>query len=112
MERPALHDILCGVLGSNHCYFQSPADITMQYPCIRYNYTNDQNDYADNKKFRSYKRYTVTVIDEDPDSEIPDRLKDLPYCSSDRNFSAEGLNHFVFTLFHNGKRIKEESENE
>lgn len=114
MERPALHDILCNILGGpfpdekSHCYFQPPADFQMSYPCIVYNYVNDDDDFADNIHYRSSKRYTITIIDEDPDSKIPNRLKDLPYCTSDRNFSIDGLNHFVYTLFYNGPRIKEE----
>lgn len=117
MARPALHDILCGVLGGpfpdgeNHCYFEPPADKQMRYPCIRYNHSNDLDTFADNIHYQTSKRYTVTIIDEDPDSEIPNRLKQLPYCSSDRNFAVDGLHHFVFTLYYNGPRIKEETNN-
>lgn len=116
MGRPALHDVLCGVLGApfpdgeNHCYFQPPGDPEMRYPCIRYNYTNDDDDFADNIHYRRSKRYTVTIIDENPDSKIPERLKEaLPYCSSDRNFAVDGLNHFVYTLYYSGPRMKEEN---
>lgn len=109
MARPALHDLLRAIV--EHCYFEPPADIQLQYPCIVYHHTNDRDDFADDKHYRKSKRYTVTIIDEDPDSEIPDRLKELPYCSSDRNFSVDGLSHFVYTLFYNGPRIKEENNN-
>lgn len=118
-ERAALHDILCEVLeapfpdGSNHCYFEPPADIEMIYPCIVYNYTNDLDVFADNMHYQSAQRYTVTVIDEDPDSKIPNRLKNrLPYCTSDRNFKSDSLSNFVHTLFYSGPRIKEENNNE
>lgn len=113
MERPALHDILCEVLGNNYCYFEPPSDMEMTYPCIRYNHTNDLDDFADNIHYRSSKRYTVTIIDYDPDSKIPVRLKKrLPYCTSDRNFASEGLSHFVYTLYYSGPRVKEEENNE
>lgn len=118
MEKLALHDILCNILespfedGEDHCYFQPPTDTSMLYPCIRYNYTNDVDDFADNVNYKSSKRYTITVIDENPDSKIPGKLKKLPYCISDRNFSVDGLNHFVYTLYYDGPRIKEEKENE
>lgn len=118
MERPALHDILCGVLeapfpdGENHCYFEPPADIEMKYPCIVYNYTNDMDDFADNLHYRHSKRYTVTYITEDPDCNISNKMIEIPYCTSDRNFAVDGLNHFVFTLYYNGPRIKEENKNE
>lgn len=108
MARMALHDILCEILGSRNCYFSPPASIILIYPCIIYNYTNDNDDYADNIHYRSSKRYTVTVIDQDPDSKIPGRLKELPYCSSDRNYAVDGLSHFVYTLHYSGPRIKEE----
>lgn len=116
MARSALHDILCGVLpgpfpeeGDGHCYFNPPTDFEMSYPCIRYNYTNDNDDFADNIHYRSSKKYTVTIIDEDEDSEIPNRLKEaFLYCSSDRNYVVDGLYHFVYTVFYNGPRIKKE----
>lgn len=116
MARIALHDILCGVLpgpfsedDDEHCYFNPPANLEMHYPCIRYNYTNDVDVFADNIHYRSSKRYTVTIIDEDEDSEIPKKLKEaFPYCSSDRNYAVDGLHHFVYTVFYNGPRIKKE----
>lgn len=114
MERVPLHEILCEVVGmpfpdgKNHCYFSPPSKHKMNYPCIVYNHTNDQDLYADNSHYLGWKRYTVTVIDRDPDSKIPTRLKELPYCTSDRNFSVDGLNHFVYELFYNGPRIKED----
>lgn len=118
MGRMPLHDMLCAVLGApfpdgeNHCYFEPPDNIEIKYPCIVYKYVNDLDDYADNLHYNSARRYTVTVIDDDPDSKIPARLKSIPYCSSDRNFTYDGLRHFVFTLYHNGPRIKEERNNE
>lgn len=102
------HDILCEVLGSNHCYFDPPATIHMKYPCIRYSYSNDEDRFADNRRYLKNKRYIVTIIDKDPDSKIPERLKELPYCYSDRNYAMDGLSHFVFTMFYNGPRIKED----
>lgn len=114
MERPALHDILCKVLkapfpdGKDHCYFQPPASLEMDYPCIIYHYLNDIDTYADNTIYQSYKKYKVIVIDEDQDSKIPERLKEIPYCSLDIKFTVEGLNHFVYILSYNGPRIKEE----
>lgn len=107
MAMRALHEILCEVLGSKNCYFEPPADLQMSYPCIVYKYTNDLDDFADNLHIVRAKRYSVTVIDEDPDSKIPDRLKMLPYCTSDRNFTVNGLKHFVHELFYNGPRVKE-----
>lgn len=110
----ALHSVLCQVLkapfpdGEDHCYFEPPANKQIHYPCIVYKYENDEDDFADNIRYRTSKRYTVTIIDEDPDSEIPMRLKDrFPYCTSEgnRNFVVDGLRHFVYTLFYSGPRV-------
>lgn len=104
-----LHDLLCEILGSDHCYFSPPASIQMEYPCIVYHREANDDRYADNQKYLSNHRYTVTVIDEDPDSEIVDRLCDLPYCRMDRGpFVTDNLYHYPCTLFYRGPRIKEE----
>lgn len=114
MEKTPLHDLLCGVLGApfpdgeDHCYFESPADIEIKYPCIIYNYEKDFTFFADNTAYQGFKIYKITVIDDDPDSKIPERLRQLPYCTSDRNFAVDGLSHFVYRLYYNGSRIKEE----
>lgn len=114
MAKQALHDILCGVLeapfpdGEDHCYFEPPANLVMAYPCIRYIHTNDRDQFADNKKYAKSKRYMVIVIDENPDSKIPERLDELPYSSLDRRYDADGLSHWVYVIYHNGPRIKEE----
>lgn len=97
--RLSLHEILCELLGSRNCYFSPPASIHLDYPCIIYREISTDVDHADNLKYRTMNRYSVTVIDEDPDSDIPERILQLPYCSSDRDYQADGLNHWVFTLF-------------
>jgi hypothetical protein len=80
-------------------YYQAPTNSQMQYPCILYNRDNSHSEFADNLPYSRTKRYLVTVIDRDPDSELPDKVEDLPCCSFNRFYSAENLNHFVFTLF-------------
>lgn len=113
MAKKPLHDLLCEVLdphdlnaSGGRCYFEPPASIQLHYPCIVYNYSNDLDRFADNARYKHDKRYTVTIIDSDPDSVIPDRMRELRYCSFDRHYSADGLSHFVFTLYYNGPRIR------
>lgn len=55
--------------------------------------------YADNKKFIVMNHYTLILIDENPNSEYLDLILDLDYCSLDRTYTADNLNHFVFTLY-------------
>jgi hypothetical protein len=82
-----------------HVYFQPPENIQMQYPCIVYHRDFAEVMFADNDPYRRVLRYMVTVIDRDPDSDIPDKVAELPMCSFNRFFSADGLNHDVYTLF-------------
>src|SRR3954468_467771 len=84
---------------TEHVYFQPPANILMQYPCIRYERDNSNVKHAGNIPYTHHKRYQVTVIDRNPDSELPDIVEKLPFCSIDRYFASENLNHYVFTLF-------------
>lgn len=100
-NRLELHEILCDILGSNNCYFRPPASIQLRYPCIIYNHADTMSETADNFAYKRDRRYTVTVVDEDPDSEIPDKLfETFSCCSSDRNYQMDGLNHFVFTIYY------------
>jgi hypothetical protein len=84
---------------TENVYFQPPTKLKMQYPCIIYKRDNSRTEFADNRPYTHTKRYQVTVIDRNPDSELPDKVEDLPYCTFNRYFAAEGLNHYVFTLF-------------
>lgn len=82
-----------------HVYFQPPTNAEMQFPCIVYNRDGAWPEYADNTTYKNIKRYQVTVIDRNPDSEIPDKVEELPRARFDRWFAADQLNHYVFNLF-------------
>jgi hypothetical protein len=84
---------------TEHVYFQPPVNIEIQYPCIVYARDESQTEYAGNKPYAHTKRYQVTVIDRNPDSELPDQVEDLSLCSFNRFFAANNLNHYVFNLF-------------
>ncbi len=98
-SRMALHDILVNILGTSNVYFQPPPTIQMSYPCIVYRRDYVMITHADGRPYRNKKRYQVTVIDRDPDSDIPDKIAELPTCAYDRFFVTENLNHDVFKLF-------------
>jgi hypothetical protein len=80
-------------------YFQPKSNVGMEYPCIVYEPAKMDTRFAGNKPYRHNKRYSVTVIDRDPDSPIPDLVADLPMCSHSAFFVAENLNHHVFDIF-------------
>lgn len=98
-DRLMLDELLVDVLGSENVYFSPPSGAEMHYPCITYDLSGDKPTYADNIKYLNAKRYVVSVIDEDPDSKIADDILELPYCSFDRKFEVDNLNHFVFDLY-------------
>lgn len=98
-SRLELHEVLCDILGSRNVYFQPPESLKLKYPCIVYDLSDIPTEKANNGTYLKYKRYTVTVIDEDPDSEIPEKVLALPYCSFDRPYKSDNLNHSVLTLY-------------
>lgn len=102
-----LHDILCRIIENDHCYFSPPTNIHIKYPCIIYDYSNNLDNFADNRRYKAMKRYTITVIDRNPDSKIPEKLSCFNYLSMDRCYMAEGLWHYVYSLYWGGSRIKE-----
>lgn len=98
-RRLELHSILCNILGNNHCYFQPPESVKLYYPCIIYRRSTGDTKYADNAPYSFRIRYQVMYIDKDPDNEAIMELAKLPYCRMDRHYTAENLNHDVFTLY-------------
>lgn len=88
------------LLGSRNVYFQPPASVRMQYPAIVYSRSNIENRHADNNVYMQSCFYEITVIDEDPDSEIVEKVSKLPACRFDRHYKADNLNHDVFTLYY------------
>lgn len=99
-SRLELHDVLEGILGTDNVYFQPPSSFQMKYPCIVYERSNEFYRFADNMKYVDRDTYDITVIDRDPDSEIPDRVSALPYSSFNRFFISDNLNHTVYQLIY------------
>lgn len=98
-SRHNLHDQLVEILGSNNVYYQPPASVRMNYPAIRYSLEKRDAKKADNKVYTTSKKYTIVVIDVDPDSEIPDRLlMNLPMCNHTSRYISDNLYHDVFTV--------------
>lgn len=97
--RLQLHQILVDTVGTENVYFRPPSK-GMKYPCLLYDLAGDYPWYADNIPYICPMQWTLTWIDQNPDSEIPARLKQIPHCHFDRPYQAGGLNHFVFTLYY------------
>ncbi len=97
MSRLGLHTVLTAITPT--AYFQPPSGHQMTYPCIVYHLDDIDTDFANNVPYNSQKGYKVTVIDPDPDTAIPDEIAKLPTASFDRFYTADNLNHYVFTIY-------------
>lgn len=99
-DRLALHEILCDILGSRNVYFQPPESLKMNYPAIVYSRSNIANRFANNRVYSSENQYEVVVIDKDPDSTIPERLNRFHAARFVRHYTADQLNHDVFSIYY------------
>lgn len=98
-SRLKLQTLLEELLGSRNVYYQPPSSVSMKYPAIVYSRYDILNDFADNSVYAQHTAYQVTVIDKNPDSEYVKKVSMLPSCSFDRHYTADNLNHDVFTLY-------------
>ncbi len=97
--RQELQDLLKAIPGVTKAYFQPPASVQMQYPCIVYALDDIRTEFAGNLPYKHTNRYQVTVIHEDPDSDIPGHVLAMPMSLFDRRYTANNLHHSVITLY-------------
>lgn len=99
-ERIELHSLLQELLGSNNVYYQPPESIKMQYDAIRYSKKTITSQYANDRKYMMRDCYELIVISRLPDNPVIKKLLELPYCSYDRHYIADNLNHDVLTIYY------------
>lgn len=101
-RRLELHEQLCDILGSRYVYFMPGSDVTMHYPCIRYALSSIEPKYADNRHYWDREQYTLTLVTDDPDTELREALmnflNDHYMYKYDRAYVAENLYHDVFVV--------------
>lgn len=95
--RPQLHEILKTF--TPNVYFQPPTNVTLEYPCIIYHRDYAKTEFSDNEPYRFTQRYMITVIDRNPDSDIPLKVASLPMSLFNRFFTSDDLNHDVYTVY-------------
>ena len=98
--RLELQDFLETLKGDEHVYFQPPASVKMVYPAIVYKLADITNTHANNRVYLQGTAYQITYITKDSDDVMIKTLSSLPYCSFDRFFNADNLNHYVYTLYY------------
>lgn len=98
-SRLELQTILETLLGSRNVYFQPPESLKINYPAIIYGLDNIESTFADDGVYLFHKRYSITLIDKNPDSLFVDKIAKLPTCRFNRHYKSENLNHYVFSLY-------------
>jgi hypothetical protein len=95
-QRIQLQKLLSDI--TQNVYFQPPPEFKMQYPCIVYHVDRFHIRSADNTTYKTERQYMITVITQDPDSDIPEKVAKLPRSMYDRHFNTSNLNHDVFSI--------------
>lgn len=95
--RSQLHEILKGI--TSNVYFQPPTNVQLEYPCIIYTRDFADTKFADDAPYNHTRRYMITIIDQNPDSNIPSQVADLPMCLFNRFYTADDLNHDVYVVY-------------
>lgn len=89
------------ILGNRSVYYQPPSTIQMEYPAIVYSKVDIRTTHANNAMYSKMNQYTLIVIDKKPDNPVVDKLlKEFTYCSYDRQYKSDNLNHDVLTLYY------------
>lgn len=100
MTRLELQDALESVLDSTNVYFNPPASVRINYPAIIYKLENIDQRYADDKTYKKDRAYMVTLIHQDPDNDVVDKLVwEFQKIRFDRTYVYENLYHYVYVLY-------------
>lgn len=100
VRRLDFHEILCEVLGNRNVYFQPPASIKLEYPCIIYSLDNINVKRANNNPYILTPRYQVIFITKNPDDERISKFLELDNSSFDRAYTKDNLKHYVYTIYY------------
>jgi hypothetical protein len=96
-QRLQLHQLL--ETFTENVYFQPPTNVQLKYPCIIYKRDFAHTEFADDKPYNHMLRYAVTIIDSNPDSDIPKKVALMPLSVFNRFYTADNLNHDVYNVF-------------
>ena len=101
LSRIDLHAKLVTLLGSKYVYFQPPETLKLTYPCIVYERHDIDNTHADNDVYMEPVKYRVTIIDQNPDSQLVEKMNHFGHnVRFVRHFATEGLNHDIFDIYY------------
>ncbi len=93
-----IRDLLIQQTNCRNIYLSPPSRLS--YPCIVVSESRHDNRYGDGIKYSKHKMYSLTIIDPDPLSDIPNLVNDLQYCEFERYYTVNGLNHWIYNIFY------------
>ena len=99
-SRLKLQTLLEKIMDNRNVYFQPPSNLNMSYPAIRYELNSTDNTHSNNQVYSQNTSYKITLIDRDPDSDRAKEISKLPKCAFNRFYTADNLNHWVYTLYY------------
>lgn len=100
-SRLRLHEEFKEKLGIKNRYFQPPETIKMSYPAVVYDLYRLNQRFADDKPYRKLPCYSVSIITKSADVDYIDTMLDsFRYCSLERVYVADNLQHYNFILYY------------
>lgn len=82
-----------------HVYFQPPVNTQLEYPAVVYLRDQESVTFADNNPYFHKRRYQLTVIDSDPDGDLPDIVTLQPLTRFVRSYTTQGLYHYIYNMY-------------
>jgi len=98
-NRLELHELLL-TLGGPNVYYQSPSNLLMKYPAIKYTKNRIENIHANDLVYNQNTEYSITVMSKSVDDNIVDKISKLPKCSFDRSYVSDSIYHTVFNMYY------------
>lgn len=98
-NRFKLQKILEDIIGSKQVYYQPPESIKLKYPAIIYSLDNVTNKFANNETYILDDRYSIILIDNNPDTDLVRKILSLRKSRFDRRYISDNLIHNVFTIY-------------
>lgn len=87
-------------IAGENVYYQPPESLKMNYPAIQYRRDKITPINADNINYVNYHKYTIIVIDKDPDSELVEKISNFKTCRHLSHYTKDGFNYDVFSLYY------------
>lgn len=99
MKRLKFRDKLKKIFPKTKLYFSPPSTLRMTFPCIVYTLSGGASEYADDIRYKYNDSYLVTIIDEDPDSNLYHTMVTNTTFRFNRFYRNDNLNHWVFIAY-------------